>query len=141
MDRARLRPYHRMIAVAIATMLVPLVAGSVSAASSKPNVAISPTVSGTSVTVTVDVNRGPHFSHAVLAFESAAEGHGVVATMPVLAESDLNAARLITPFALRVPIESAYYLVSTDESAKRPAVVSFREWLLAEAARETQMPP
>ena len=39
----------------------------------------------------IDVNRGPHFSHAVLAFESAVEGHGVVATMPILAESDINA--------------------------------------------------
>jgi len=83
----------------------------------------------------VDMNRGPHFSHAVLAFEAAAEGHGVVATMPVLAEADLNAARLITPFTLRVPLESAYYLVSTEDSMARPSVATFREWLLAEAAR------
>jgi LysR family glycine cleavage system transcriptional activator len=57
--------------------------------------------------------------------------------MPVLAESDLNAARLVTPFALRVPLESAYYLVSSEESASRPAVAAFRKWLLAEAAKET----
>ena len=84
----------------------------------------------------VDLNRGPHFSHAVLAFESAIEGHGVVATMPVLAESDLNAARLVTPFALRVALTSAYYVVSSPEAAKRPEVAAFREWLLEEAARE-----
>jgi LysR family glycine cleavage system transcriptional activator len=84
----------------------------------------------------VDVNRGPHFSHAVLAFEAAAEGHGVVATMPVLAEADMNAARLLMPFPLRVPLESAYYLVSNDESLARPAAATFREWLLAEAARD-----
>ena len=87
----------------------------------------------------IDVNRGPHFSHAVLAFEAAAEGHGVVATMPVLAEADLNAARLLTPFALRVPLESAYYLVSTEDSIARPSVAIFREWLLAEAARESSL--
>ena len=86
----------------------------------------------------VDLNRGPHFSHAVLAFEAAIEGHGVVATMPVLAESDLHAARLVTPFALRVPLASAYYLVSSQEAAKRPAVAAFREWLLKEAARKTE---
>jgi len=86
----------------------------------------------------VDVNRGPHFSHAVLAFEAAAEGHGVVATMPVLAESDLNAARLVTPFALRVPLVSAYYLVYSEETASRPGVAAFRKWLLAEAAKETE---
>lgn len=86
----------------------------------------------------VDVDRGPHFSHAVLAFEAAAEGHGVVATMPVLAEADLNAARLITPFALRVPLQSAYYLVRAESAVGRPGVVEFRKWLLAEAAKETE---
>lgn len=86
----------------------------------------------------VDLKRGPHFSHAVLAFEAAIEGHGVVATMPVLAESDLHAARLVTPFALRVPLASAYYLVCREASAAHPAVAAFREWLLAEAARETE---
>ena len=86
----------------------------------------------------VDVDRGPHFSHAVLAFEAAAEGHGVVATMPVLAEADLNAARLITPFALRVPLQSAYYLVCAESSLGRPGVAEFRKWLLAEAAKETE---
>ena len=85
----------------------------------------------------IDVDRGPHFSHAVLAFEAAAEGHGVVATMPVLAEADLNAARLITPFALRVPLQSAYYLVSAEPAVGRPGVAEFRKWLLAEAVRET----
>jgi len=84
----------------------------------------------------LELKRGPHFSHAVLAFEAAAEGRGVVATMPVLAESDLNAARLVTPFALRVPLASAYYLVCTEDAAGRPGVAAFRNWLLAEAARE-----
>lgn len=86
----------------------------------------------------VDLARGPHFSHAVLAFEAAVEGHGVVATMPVLAETDLHAARLVTPFALRVPLASAYYLVCSEEAAGRPAVAAFREWLLAEAAKEQE---
>jgi LysR family glycine cleavage system transcriptional activator len=83
----------------------------------------------------VDLSHGAHFSHAVLAFEAAAEGHGVVATMPLLAESDLNAARLVTPFALRAPLESAYYLVS-DGARTRPDVAAFRQWLLGEAAKE-----
>ena len=88
----------------------------------------------------VDLNRGPHFSHAVLAFEAAIEGHGVVATITVLAESDLHSARLVTPFALRVPLASAYYLVCRTEAAARPDVAAFREWLLEEAIRETEEP-
>jgi len=81
------------------------------------------------------MRRGPHFSHAVLAFEAAAEGVGVVASLPVLAAADLHAARLVTPFSLRVPLVSAYYVVSNQAAATRPAVVMFREWVLAEAAR------
>ena len=84
----------------------------------------------------VDLSHGAHFSHAVLAFEAAAEGHGVVATMPLLAESDLNAARLVTPFALRAPLESTYYMVCAEPVAGRKDVAEFRKWLLAEAAKE-----
>ena len=85
----------------------------------------------------VDLSRGAHFSHAVLAFEAAIEGHGVVATMPLLAENDLHSARLVTPFALRVPLQSSYYLVCAESVAKRRDVAAFREWLLAEAAKKT----
>lgn len=86
----------------------------------------------------VDLRRGPHFSHAVLAFEAAIEGHGVVATMPVLAEADLHSERLVTPFKLRVPLISAYYLVCREDNVKRPAVAAFREWLLEEAGRDPE---
>ena len=87
----------------------------------------------------VDLRRGPHFSHAVLAFEAAVEGLGVLASLPVLAKADLDAARLVTPFALRVPLQSAYYMVSTESALSRSAVAAFREWLLAEAAREQEI--
>lgn len=87
----------------------------------------------------IDTKRGAHFSHAVLAFEAAIEGVGVVASMPVLAAADLHAARLVTPFALRVPLVSAYYLVTEEATITRPAVAAFREWLLSEAAREEEV--
>ncbi len=86
-------------------------------------------------TDSAQMRRGPHFSHAVLAFEAAVEGVGVVASLPVLAAADLHAARLVTPFSLRVPLVSAYYVVSNEAAATRPAVVAFREWVLGEAAR------
>ena len=86
----------------------------------------------------IDVSRGPRFSHAVLAFESAVEGHGVVATMPVLAEADLHSVRLVTPFALRVPLASAYYLVSAEAAAARLPVTAFRDWVRAEAVKESE---
>lgn len=86
----------------------------------------------------VDARRGPHFSHAVLAFEAAIDAVGVVATMPVLAAEDMAAGRLVAPFDLHVPLASAYYLVCNETTSMRPAVALFRDWLLEEAARETQ---
>jgi LysR family transcriptional regulator, glycine cleavage system transcriptional activator len=88
----------------------------------------------------VDSRRGPHFSHAVLAFEAAIDAVGVVATMPVLAAEDLATGRLIAPFDLRVPLASAYYLVCHESASTRPAVALFRDWLLEEAARDTRSP-
>lgn len=84
----------------------------------------------------IDARRGPHFSHAVLAFEAATDAVGVVASMPLLAVEDIAAGRLIVPFDLRVPLQSAYYLVCHDSSGTRPAVALFRDWLLEEAARD-----
>lgn len=88
----------------------------------------------------VDWRRGPHFSHAVLALEAALDAVGVVATMPVLAAEELAAGRLVAPFPLQVPLESAYYLVCEDVAATRPAVALFRDWLLEEATRVRRPP-
>jgi len=44
----------------------------------------------------------------------------------------------VTPFALRVPLQSSYYLVCAEPAAKRKDVAAFREWLLAEAAKESE---
>jgi LysR family glycine cleavage system transcriptional activator len=84
----------------------------------------------------VDTSRGSHFSHAVLALEAANDALGVVATFPALAAAELAVGRLIMPFELQVPLSSAYYLVCNETVLMRPAVVAFRDWLLAEAAQQ-----
>jgi LysR family glycine cleavage system transcriptional activator len=86
----------------------------------------------------VDSRRGPHFSHAVLAFEAAIDAVGLVASMPVLAAEDIAAGRLVVPFDLRVPLASAYFLVCHESASARPAVALFREWLLEEATRDSR---
>ena len=87
----------------------------------------------------IDVDRGPHFSHAVLAIEAAADSLGVVVTIPLLAANELAVGRLVMPFKLQVPAKSAYYAVSNDAAGARPAVAAFREWLLEEAAQSAQL--
>ena len=82
----------------------------------------------------VDTSRGSHFSQPVLAIEAASDALGVVATFPVLAAAELGDGRLIMPFELQVPLQSAYYLACSNSAALQPAVAAFRDWLLAEAA-------
>ncbi|MGA0024323.1 MAG: transcriptional regulator GcvA [Burkholderiales bacterium] len=84
----------------------------------------------------IDAKRGARFSHAVLAFEAAMDAVGVVASMPSLAAEDIAAGRLIMPFDLKVPLTSAYYMVSEEHAVTRPAVAAFRNWLIAEAAKD-----
>lgn len=84
----------------------------------------------------MDTQRGPHFTHSVLALEAAMAGLGVVASTPALATADLTAGRLIAPFSLKVPLASSYYVVSNDLSSRRGVVGVFRDWLLAEASRQ-----
>lgn len=82
-----------------------------------------------------DVNsgRGFHFTHGALALQAAADGQGVALAMDVLAAEDLASGRLIAPFAGKLPLTLAYYVVSPFTRAQLPPVIAFRDWLLREA--------
>ncbi|HUN67274.1 MAG TPA: transcriptional regulator GcvA [Burkholderiales bacterium] len=86
----------------------------------------------------MDTSHGLRFSHAMLALEAAAEGMGVELGMPVLATSDLASGRLIAPLALSLPLKFGYHIVSDPVAAQRADVVAFRNWLIAEAARDSR---
>jgi LysR family glycine cleavage system transcriptional activator len=83
----------------------------------------------------VDANKGPHFSHAVLAFEAAIDAVGVLASMPVLAAEDIATGKLVAPFDLTVKLPDGYYMASNEHADERPAVAAFRAWLREEAGR------
>jgi LysR family glycine cleavage system transcriptional activator len=85
----------------------------------------------------IDIARGPHFNHAALALEAAADGVGVVLSYPLLAAADLAAGRLIAPFGLAVPLEQAYYLVYQHAASERASIAAFRAWLLKEVRAVT----
>jgi LysR family glycine cleavage system transcriptional activator len=85
----------------------------------------------------VDITHGLRFNHAVLALEAAADGLGVALGMPQIAALDLASGRLAAPFALRLPIASAYYLVCAGDRCDRSDVVAFRDWILQEAGRDS----
>ena len=83
----------------------------------------------------IDVSHGLRFNHSGMALEAAADGLGVALGMPQLAAFDLAGGRLVAPFALRVPLKSAYYLVSPGERSDRSEVAAFRKWIMEEAKR------
>ena len=83
----------------------------------------------------VDALRGPRFSHASLALQAAIEGQGLALGSDALARDDLAAGRLVRPFDVALPVNFAYYLVYPEETAERPKVANFRQWILAEIGK------
>lgn len=81
-------------------------------------------------------SRGLHFSQTSLAVQAAIDGHGVALGDSTLVADDLAAGRLVRPFALslRSPTQFAYHLIMRRDTADRPMVKAFRNWILAEAA-------
>jgi len=89
----------------------------------------------------IDAARGPRFNQAALALDAAAEGQGVALTLEPLARADLAAGRLAAPFAVRLRLRPAYYLVCAEGAAEEPLVVALSKWLSDEARREDETNP
>jgi LysR family glycine cleavage system transcriptional activator len=83
---------------------------------------------------TVDATRGPGFDDSGLLIQAAIEGLGVALGRSVLVKGDLDAGRLVRPFATSLPGGSSYALVYPPELENAPKIKAFREWLLAAAA-------
>jgi LysR family glycine cleavage system transcriptional activator len=80
----------------------------------------------------VDADRGPRFSSNILSLEAASQKLGVALALRPLVDADIASERLCAPFDIEVKPQSAYYLVSPEVIADRPAVAAFRKWLLAQ---------
>ncbi len=80
----------------------------------------------------VDPDRGPTYPNSPLAIEAAVQGEGVALVRSALVVDDLAAGRLVRPFSLSLPTDTAYYAVCPPRALERPRVKAFREWLLAE---------
>jgi LysR family glycine cleavage system transcriptional activator len=85
----------------------------------------------------IDASRGPTFNSSGHALQAAIQGEGVVLGSSVLADDDVAAGRLVRPFAVSLPADLAYYVVYPPKALAKPKVKAFRDWLMAEAARET----
>lgn len=81
----------------------------------------------------VDPLRGPKFDSYALSGEAAAQGWGVALGRVGFIESDIAAGRLVTPFAMRIPCERRWVLLSARGS-RNPMVPVMRAFLSSEAA-------
>ena len=81
----------------------------------------------------IDASRGPWFSHSSILIDAAVAGAGVGLARRSMVMGDLRSGRLVQPFAISLPAEMAYWVVSPEASADKPKVADFRAWLLTEA--------
>lgn len=86
----------------------------------------------------VDFLHGPVFNQTSMAIDAAVDGQGVALARSALAAWDLAAGRLIRPFALSLKVPYSYWIVCPEATADLPKISTFRAWLLAEAAKDSQ---
>ena len=89
----------------------------------------------------VDPRRGPSFNDSSMVLQAAVDGQGVALGRSALALDDLAAGRLVRPFEFSLPAEYAYYILCPERTANRPNIKTFREWLLAQSAPDTEAGP
>lgn len=87
----------------------------------------------------VDYRHGPMFDDDIAALQAAIDGLGVALIGAPIAEGDLAQGRIVAPFPMALPDDAAYYVVTPLETADRPKVKRFREWLLG-AVKEKPQP-
>ena len=83
----------------------------------------------------IETRKGPRFDNT-LALEAAIDGLGVVLVLKPLIADAVKKSRLVIPFETTVSSRHGYYLVVAEALAERLAVITFCDWLLAEAAEE-----
>lgn len=76
--------------------------------------------------------RGPLFDSSILMVQAALRGLGVALAPPAMFEADLQAGRLIQPFATSVDL-GGYWLTRLMSRPDSPAMADFRHWLVENA--------
>lgn len=84
----------------------------------------------------VEPYGGQWFDNMALALSAAYAGLGVAVAPHAYVADDIAEGWLVTPFDFTYDFEDAVYLVCPEATAERPKIITFREWLLAEAAAE-----
>jgi len=83
-----------------------------------------------------DVTHGPALNRASMVIDAAINGQGVALARTTLAAWDLINGRLVRPFPESLRLSKTYWIICPKATAALPKIVTFREWLLAEASSD-----
>lgn len=87
----------------------------------------------------MDRSRGPVLNQASMIIDAAVDGQGVALARTGLATHDLIKGRLVRPFSLALSVPYAYWIVCPKATAKLTKIVTFKNWLLAEAKQDEEL--
>jgi len=80
--------------------------------------------------------HGPVLNRASMVIDAAIDGQGIALARTTLAAWDLINGRLVRPFPDTLPLGKTYWIVCPKATSSLPKIVTFREWLLAEASQD-----
>ena len=83
-----------------------------------------------------NVRHGPVLNRASMVIDAAINGQGVALARTTLSAWDLINGRLVRPFAEALRLSKTYWIVCPKATSNVPKIVTFRDWLLAEAAQD-----
>src|SRR5258708_33370012 len=85
-----------------------------------------------------ELSHGLTLNRASMLIDAAVDGQGVALARTTLAAWDLINGRLARPFDLSLKLSKTYWIVCPKAASIKPKIVTFRDWLLAEAADDTR---
>ena len=84
----------------------------------------------------IELAHGPVLNRVSMAIDAAVDGQGIVLARTTLTATDLINGRLLRPFAEELRLSKTYWIICPQATTTLPKIVTFRDWLVAEAARD-----
>ena len=83
-----------------------------------------------------ELSHGPVLNRVSMAIDAAVDGQGITLARTTLAATDLISGRLLRPFTEELRLSKTYWIICPKATASLPKIVTFRDWLVAEAAQD-----
>ena len=80
--------------------------------------------------------HGPVLNRASMVIDAAVNGQGIALARTTLAAWDIINGRLVRPFPETLRLSRTYWIICPKATAALPKIVTFRDWLVAEAAQD-----